>query len=60
MLIYEFNECTKKNRKCLTAAGRRIYQTAFAVGDVLPCLFLETKWLKTFGMEPGGDYFIPF
>src|SRR5690349_21379540 len=52
MLIDEINYCPEKNRESFTTTGWCIYQTAFAVDDMLPGLLLKYKRVIAFLSKP--------
>lgn len=60
MLIDEINDGTDEYGISFSAAGRRIYQTAFFIDDVLPCLLLKQERLLPFGRQPLGDDIVSF
>jgi hypothetical protein len=51
-------ECAQENGKGFTASGGGIYNAALAKDDVVPCLFLEGKWGKSFFLKPCFNYLI--
>jgi hypothetical protein len=55
VLIDEVNNGAEKNGESFTAAGRGIYQAAFAIYNMLPGCKLEAEWLFFVGCKPIND-----
>jgi len=60
VLVDVLNNGAKENRKRFAATGRRVYQSAPAIDDVLPCFLLECKRLPALCSKPVFNDLVSF